>query len=160
VPATLTGVLQARLDSLPHAARDMLQRASVVGRIFWDGAVAALSASEPPTTTPVDVAPLLDEVRKRELVFRREHSSFAGSQEYIFKHLILHDVTYETVLLRLRRVYHKQVARWLEANAGERLPRADRRRPARFSAPAGGGQGHSRGILAGHGQRAEGAGQP
>jgi tetratricopeptide (TPR) repeat protein len=120
VPPTLTGVLQARLDSLPHEARDLLQRASVVGRVFWDGAVAALSAGEPPATGPADVAHLLDEVRGRELVFRREHSSFAGSQEYIFKHLILHDVTYETVLLRLRRVYHKQVAQWLEANAGQR----------------------------------------
>jgi predicted ATPase len=125
VPPTLTGVLQARLDSLPREARDVLQRASVVGRIFWDGAVAALSAGEPQATAPADtpagVAPLLDAVRERELVFRREHSSFAGSQEYIFKHLILHDVTYETVLLRLRRVYHKQVAQWLEANAGERI---------------------------------------
>jgi class 3 adenylate cyclase/tetratricopeptide (TPR) repeat protein len=125
VPPTLTGVLQARLDSLPREARDLLQRASVVGRIFWDGAVAALSAGEPqagaPAETTAGVAPLLDEVRERELVFRREHSSFAGSEEYIFKHLILHDVTYETVLLRLRRVYHKQVAQWLETNAGERV---------------------------------------
>jgi predicted ATPase/class 3 adenylate cyclase len=121
VPPTLTGVLQARLDSLPREARDVLQRASVVGRIFWDGAVAALSAGEPQATAPAGVAPLLDAVRERELVFRREHSSFAGSQEYIFKHLILHDVTYETVLLRLRRIYHKQVAEWLEANAAERI---------------------------------------
>jgi class 3 adenylate cyclase/tetratricopeptide (TPR) repeat protein len=120
VPPTLTGVLQARLDSLPHEAKDLLQRASVVGRIFWDGAVAALSTGEPQATAP-DVGPMLDTVRERELVFRREHSSFAGSQEYIFKHLILHDVTYETVLLRLRRVYHRQVAQWLEANAGERV---------------------------------------
>lgn len=33
----------------------------------------------------------------------------------------MRDVTYETVLLKLRRVYHAQVAKWLEANAGERL---------------------------------------
>jgi class 3 adenylate cyclase/tetratricopeptide (TPR) repeat protein len=125
VPPTLTGVLQARLDSLPAEARDVLQRASVVGRIFWDGAVAVLSAggaqTPPPATASEGVAPLLDEVRERELVFRREHSSFAGSQEYIFKHLLLHDVTYETVLLKLRRVYHKQVAQWLETNAAERI---------------------------------------
>ncbi|MBM4429484.1 MAG: tetratricopeptide repeat protein [Chloroflexi bacterium] len=125
VPPTLTGVLQARLDSLPHEARDVLQRASVVGRVFWDGAVAALLAGqpegEPQTMPPADVLPLLDTVRERELVFRREHSSFAGSQEYIFKHLVLHDVTYETVLLKLRRRYHGQVALWLEANAGERV---------------------------------------
>ena len=44
VPPTLTGVLQARLDGLPPAERELLQRASVVGRIFWDDAVAQLSA--------------------------------------------------------------------------------------------------------------------
>jgi predicted ATPase len=42
VPPTLTGVLQARLDSLPRQERTLLQRASVVGRLFWDTAVAAL----------------------------------------------------------------------------------------------------------------------
>ena len=42
VPATLTGVLQARLDSLPEAERAALQRAAVVGRIFWGDAVAYL----------------------------------------------------------------------------------------------------------------------
>jgi predicted ATPase/class 3 adenylate cyclase len=125
VPPTLTGVLQARLDSLPREAREVLQRASVVGRIFWDGAVAALGASEEtapaPADTPAGVAPMLHTVCERELVFRREHSSFAGTEEYIFKHVILHDVTYETVLLKVRRSYHKQVAQWLEANAGERV---------------------------------------
>ena len=121
VPPTLTGVLQARLDSLPREARDVLQRASVVGRVFWDGAVAALAPLGGPSPDAAQVPPLLDVVRERELVFRREQSSFSGSQEYIFKHLILHDVTYETVLLKLRRAYHKQVAQWLEANAGERV---------------------------------------
>jgi hypothetical protein len=41
-PTTLTGVLQARLDSLPAAERAVFQQASVVGRIFWDGAVGDL----------------------------------------------------------------------------------------------------------------------
>jgi tetratricopeptide (TPR) repeat protein len=33
----------------------------------------------------------------------------------------LRDVTYETVLLKLRKVYHRQVAQWLESTAGERI---------------------------------------
>jgi class 3 adenylate cyclase/tetratricopeptide (TPR) repeat protein len=121
VPPTLTGVLQARLDSLPREAKEVLQRAAVVGRVFWDGAVAALGVTEAPTPALAEVTPLLDTVRERELVFRREHSSFAGVQEYIFKHVLLHDVTYETVLLKVRKMYHKQVAQWLEASAGERV---------------------------------------
>ena len=45
VPPTLTGVLQSRLDALPPAERATLQQASVVGRVFWDAAVARLGAS-------------------------------------------------------------------------------------------------------------------
>ncbi len=42
VPSTLTGVLQARLDSLPDEEKEMLQKASVIGRLFWDLAVESL----------------------------------------------------------------------------------------------------------------------
>ena len=42
VPATLRSVLQARLDALPTTERLTLQRASVIGRVFWDDAVESL----------------------------------------------------------------------------------------------------------------------
>lgn len=121
VPSTLAGVIQARLDSLPADERTILQRASVIGRQFWDAAVAELSADEIESLDKKDLYPLLDAVRGRELVYRREHSTFADTDEFIFNHALLRDVTYETVLLKLRRVYHRQVAGWLEAAAGERL---------------------------------------
>ncbi len=121
VPPTLTGVLQARLDSLPLEEKELLQRASVVGRLFWDTAVAELKAWEGSALDREELASLLEAVRDRELIFRRERSTFAGAEEYVFKHALLRDVTYETVLLNLRRVYHGQVARWLEVAAGERI---------------------------------------
>jgi class 3 adenylate cyclase/tetratricopeptide (TPR) repeat protein len=118
VPPTLTGVLQARLDSLPPEEKALLQRAAVVGRRFWDALLAELAGDAPDSA---GVAPLLGSLRERELVFRRERSAFAGTDEYTFKHSILRDVTYETVLLKLRRKYHSQVAQWLEGHAGERI---------------------------------------
>jgi predicted ATPase/class 3 adenylate cyclase len=118
VPPTLTGILQARLDSLPRGEKTVLQRASVVGRLFW-GAVVAELASDKAEAAQVDK--LLNDLRNRELIFRRERSVFETTDEYIFKHALLRDVTYETVLLKLRRVYHTQVARWLESSAGERI---------------------------------------
>ncbi|MBN1966889.1 MAG: AAA family ATPase, partial [Anaerolineae bacterium] len=117
VPPTLTGVLQARLDGLPGEERDVLQRASVVGRLFWDETVAELSGETPAS----DIDPLLARMDDRELVFRHDQSAFEGANEYAFKHAMLRDVTYETVLLKVRRVYHAQVARWLEAHVGARL---------------------------------------
>ncbi len=116
VPPTLTGVLQARLDGLPKPERDVLQRAAVVGRLFWDAAVADLTDLE-----RGEVAALLEAARGRELVYRRERSAFAGAEEFLFKHALLRDAAYETVLLRLRKDYHARVAHWLEAHAGERL---------------------------------------
>ncbi|HRC77906.1 MAG TPA: adenylate/guanylate cyclase domain-containing protein, partial [Kouleothrix sp.] len=43
VPPTLTGVLQARIDALPPEERATLQRASVIGRVFWDAAAERLA---------------------------------------------------------------------------------------------------------------------
>jgi class 3 adenylate cyclase/tetratricopeptide (TPR) repeat protein len=118
VPPTLTAVLQARLDALPQGEKAVLQRASVVGRLFWDHLVGELASD---ADDGMEVEPLLDALRQRELVFQREQSAFADAREYTFKHNILRDVTYETVLRKLRRRYHAQVAQWLEAHAGERL---------------------------------------
>jgi class 3 adenylate cyclase/tetratricopeptide (TPR) repeat protein len=116
VPPTLTGLLQARLDGLPRPEREALQRAAIVGRLFWDDAVADLSQ-----TRREDLRPTLAAVCKRELIFLRERSAFADSSEYIFKHALLRDVAYETVLLKYRAEFHGRVARWMEAHAGERI---------------------------------------
>ena len=121
VPPTLTGVLQARLDSLPLEEKMLSQRAAVVGRLFWDAAVVELKAKAGGRLNEEKIASLLETVRDRELIFRRERSAFAGTEEYIFKHALLRDVAYETVLLKLRRVYHKQVALWLEVASGKRI---------------------------------------
>jgi predicted ATPase/class 3 adenylate cyclase len=118
VPLTLIGILQARLDSLPRGEKTVLQRASVVGRLFWGAAVAKLASDK---VEIVQVNKLLEDARNRELIFRREYSVFEATDEFIFKHALLRDVVYETVLLKERRVCHAQVAQWLESAAGERI---------------------------------------
>ena len=119
VPPTLVGVLQSRLDSFPPAQRALLQRASVQGRIFWESAVAHLSAAE--EVTAGAVASMLNDLRRREMVFKREVSAFEGTAEYGFRHAILRDVVYETIVPRQRREYHKQVAEWLTEAGSDRL---------------------------------------
>jgi len=143
VPPTLTGVLQARLDALPPAERATLQQASVVGRVFWDAAVAHLGAGVRSGRAPAesrrieaqrashprdtrDLASIartlvsLDALLKKDLTLPRFSSSFSGTQEYIFKHALLHEVAYDSVLRRQRRVYHTQAAEWLIGHSGER----------------------------------------
>ncbi|MCI0648345.1 MAG: tetratricopeptide repeat protein [Chloroflexi bacterium] len=120
LPATLTGVLQARLDGLPAGERLVLQQAAVFGRVFWDEGLAALQPPGDRRRDRSQVAGALQALRQRELIFRRQRSSFAGAQEYVFKHALLREVTYETVLKRERRLYHRQAAGWLMAHSGDR----------------------------------------
>lgn len=122
VPATLTGVLQSRLDSLPPPEREVLQQASVVGRVFWEEVVARLHHPDTPRIElPATASERLAALSRKELVFHHDPSAFAGMHEYIFKHALLHDVTYESVLMRLRRAYHAQVAAGLIELSGERV---------------------------------------
>jgi tetratricopeptide (TPR) repeat protein len=124
VPATLTGVLQARLDGLPPSERETLQQASVVGRVFWGNVVERLRGVAGPRAgdgeSLLATSDWLGMLNGRELIFRRDGSAFAGTQEFVFKHAILHEVTYESVLKRLRRTYHAQVAECLIELSGER----------------------------------------
>jgi predicted ATPase len=55
----------------------------------------------------------LPSLHSKEFIFPRADTAFADTEEYIFKHAILRDVTYETVLKRTRRTYHALVADWL-----------------------------------------------
>jgi class 3 adenylate cyclase/tetratricopeptide (TPR) repeat protein len=119
VPSTLAGVLQARLESLPADEQQVLQQASVVGRLFWDQVVAHIQASE--GGRPQAVPEALVSLRDREMVYRREASAFTDAREYLFKHDILREVTYESVLKKLRRRYHGLVADWLISQVSGRV---------------------------------------
>ncbi len=113
VPPTLTGVLQARLDGLPQAERHALQLASVIGLHFWD---AALAHVEPMAAS--QLAPLT----KRELVNANEANDLNADDihEYAFRHQILHQVIYDTVLKRIKREAHARTAQWLAEHSGVR----------------------------------------
>ena len=128
LPDSLQATLQARLDAVSSGARNVAMLASVVGRVFWTGAVQAAGTAKTPTGTRLlalpaessngDLHTSLTELARGELVFRRVGSVFTGESEYIFKHSLLRDVAYERLPHKHRKVYHLAVARWLEAHAG------------------------------------------
>lgn len=122
IPPNITGVLQARLDRLSGLERKTLQRAAVVGRLFWDTAVIEMNQLSDDPINPAETVAALSALEKRELIFPRQASLLAGAQTYIFKHALLQQVTYESVLLRIRPQYHKQVADWFVGISNERLP--------------------------------------
>ena len=119
VPSTLTGVLQARLDGLPQAEKRALQQASIVGTVFWDQALGAIEAQ---------AAEALPALVQRELALPRTDAALdvlqPGLREYAFRHQVLHQVTYDTVLKRHKREGHAKVAQWLAALTTQGSPRA------------------------------------
>jgi class 3 adenylate cyclase/tetratricopeptide (TPR) repeat protein len=122
IPTTLTGILQARLDGLKPDARETLQQASVVGRVFWTDIVEHMQNPEfQDVESSVPMMEKLSALRSKELIYRYEESAAKEALEFIFKNQILHDVTYESVLLRLRPVYHAQAAKGLVEVGGERV---------------------------------------
>ena len=121
VPATLTGVLQARLDRLPELERLTLQQAAVIGDEFWDSAVQQINSAARNPFDRAQVASALQSLERRDMIYRAPSPVFGDSQAYLFKHAVLREVAYESVLLRDRPGYHLQAARWLEVYSGERL---------------------------------------
>ncbi|MCS6992553.1 MAG: AAA family ATPase [Anaerolineales bacterium] len=125
-PESLRATLQARLDSLSREARAVALLASVVGRVFWVGAVMAQARAAPlPGANPNFNAPEavidrfiqegLRQLVRAELAFPRSGSRFSEEQEYIFKNSYLRDVAYSLIPNRSRALYHKAVAEWLRA---------------------------------------------
>jgi class 3 adenylate cyclase/tetratricopeptide (TPR) repeat protein len=123
VPSSLRGVLQARLDALDPLQRSVIQRASVLGRVYWDAAVDHL-ADQSVRGGTVDVGRVHDELRRRELVFERSDSTFASAREFVFRHGLLRDVAYDGVLRAHRERYHRLAGEWV-AETAARVGRED-----------------------------------
>ena len=110
VPATLHASLMARLDRLGPAARQVAQVGAVIGREFSHELLAAVAGRGED-----ELAAALDQLTGAGLVFRRGEGPEAG---YLFKHALVRDAAYGTLLRERRRRLHAAVARALE----ERFP--------------------------------------
>jgi len=115
IPDTLQALIAARIDHLPPAGKRLLQRASVVGRVFWKGALEHLS----PDVEDIDA--LLEDLQVREFALREPRSSISGEPAYRFKHLLIREVAYSGLAKLSRAQYHARFAEWLADRTGEEL---------------------------------------
>jgi len=106
IPDSVQGTILARADRLGPAERTVLQHAAVLGRNFSTELVQALSDE-------VDVLPALEELARAQLIVSE------GPGRWTFKHALIQEVVYETLLLRQRKEIHRKVAEALEARAGD-----------------------------------------
>jgi class 3 adenylate cyclase/tetratricopeptide (TPR) repeat protein len=116
MPTSLRQLIGARIDTLPPTEKAALQDAAVVGKVFWSGAVEAVSG------LPEDVVlRALHESIKREFVRRVRESSLAGQEEYAFNHMLVQEVAYEQIPRAARASRHVAAARWLRVVAAARV---------------------------------------
>jgi tetratricopeptide (TPR) repeat protein len=116
IPPTIEALLAARLDRLKSGERMVTGRASVVGKVFYRGAVRALSAE--PVRDEVDEH--LQALIRKQLI-RPEASGFAGEDAFRFRHLLIRDAAYAALPKRERAELHERFADWLLDVAGGRL---------------------------------------
>ena len=115
-PESLDALIAARLDTLDVEEKSLLQDASVIGRVFWPSAVAAVSGSDLHS-----VRAALRGLTQRDLVRPSRISSVQGDSEYAFAHALIRDVAYGQIP-RLERVdKHVVAAGWIERLAVERV---------------------------------------
>jgi tetratricopeptide (TPR) repeat protein len=114
IPATLHDSLMSRLDRL-GAIKEVAQTASAIGREFDYDLLAAVS--------PLGFSELRDALGQlvdAELVFRHGRSQ---EDRYFFKHALVQDAAYESLLKRKRREIHARIADVLESRFHERAER-------------------------------------
>jgi len=102
VPATLQSSLMARLDRLGTTAREVAQVGAAIGREFTFELLATVEARDPEA---LQVA--LSRVVSAGLVFRRGTPPQAT---YLFKHALVQDVAYGSLLRERRRLLHGRIA--------------------------------------------------
>jgi class 3 adenylate cyclase len=116
LPETVQALIAARLDTLPAEWKGLLQDASVLGRVFWTGAVAAIGAG-----TIAHVERGLGELERQELVRTSRTSSLEGERELAFWHMLVRDVAYGQIPRSQRAVKHLRTADWIEGEGRGRV---------------------------------------
>lgn len=115
VPESVQALIAARLDTLSPERKGLLQDASVIGKVFWSGAVAVMGDRD-----LGEVEQALHELARKELVRRSRTSSMGAEAEYGFGHALVRDVCYGQIPRAGRAERHRNAAAWIERKAGER----------------------------------------
>ncbi len=105
IPATLQASLAARLDRLDQTAKEVAQIGAVIGREFDYDLLAAVAQREP---TALDAA--LDQLLQSQLVLR---AGSGAQSRYSFKHALVQDTAYQSLLRKKRRELHTLVGEML-----------------------------------------------
>src|SRR3954464_4457558 len=108
LPETVQGLIAARIDGLAPEEKTLLQDASVIGKVFWPGALPGADER------------VLHALERKEFIRRDRRSSIAGETQYAFLHALVRDVAYGQIPRAERAEKHRRAAEWLASLAGDR----------------------------------------
>jgi predicted ATPase/class 3 adenylate cyclase len=106
IPSTIQDVIMARVDSLPEETKSLLQTGSVVGREFSYDLIKRVT-----DITQEELLSHLSVLKDSELVYER---GIYPQSTYIFKHALIQDATYQSLLKSSRQKHHQKIAQVLE----------------------------------------------
>lgn len=127
LPLTVEDAVFARIAALAPRERELLERAAVMGGVFWLGGLLAIerAGKSPPVfwergaeydrAAAIEV---LSDLTERDYVLKLPEASFAGEDEYVFKHNLERETLARGVPLATARRWHHAIAEWLAMRDG------------------------------------------
>ncbi len=112
VPDTMQAIIMARLDRLGEGGKRTVQLASVIGRQFLRRLLERI------TELPGQLEGLLAELKTLEIIYEQ---GLVPEPAYIFKHAVIQDVAYNSLLMQRRKELHREVGRAIEELYPDRL---------------------------------------
>jgi len=113
IPPTVQGILAARIDRLPSDGKELLQTLSVIGREFPLSLIRAVVRN-----SDDEINRLLNDLQLGEFIYEQPA---VGDTEYILKHALTQEVSYDSILTGRRRQLHENIGRAIESIYGDTL---------------------------------------
>ena len=120
IPPTIHALLAARLDRLEPEERAVIERASVIGKEFWRGAITELTPAEERESS----GPRLMTLTRKEFI-EPATSIFPEEDGFRFRHILIRDAAYLGVPKETRAELHERYAGWLERTTGPKSSELD-----------------------------------
>ena len=127
LPLTVEDAVFARIAALAPKERELLERAAVMGGVFWVGGLLAVERAG--KSAPLfwergneydrsAADELLNELTDRDYVLKLPDGAFAGEVEYVFKHNLERETLVRGVPVATARRWHHAIAEWLSMRDG------------------------------------------
>lgn len=129
LPMTVQDAVNARLAALSPVERDLLERGSAMGSVFWLGGLVVLGrlgGRAPEIWDPElgdesgAIKAVLEDLVARDYVLQMPDSTFPGEDEYVFKHNLERESLEKLIPASAAHRYHQAIADWLEFRTGVR----------------------------------------